>query len=84
MAKREVMFCDVQNNDCSGDVSSFIVHESGSRQAVAVDLCAVHAQPLRDLLSRGNFTELPTKPRARMEPTKLRTTPRTAPLKKGD
>lgn len=83
MARREILICDLEGErGCEREAVAFIVWRDGDPTAVEVDLCSVHSRPLEALLSRGASVPLPVKPRSRMEPTKLRTTPRTAGLKK--
>lgn len=75
--------CDITHNEpCVREAKRYTVFTEGDRQARAVDLCSVHARPLEALLVNAEVVDLPTKPRARMEPTKLRTTPHTARYKK--
>lgn len=90
MARREVLVCDVQVNDghgsgacpCGREATRYTLWRDGDRQAATVDLCVEHAAPLEALLSAGSVVDLPVKQRARMEPTALRVTPKTAHLKK--
>lgn len=75
--------CDVTHNDpCLREAKRYTVFTEGDRQARAVDLCSVHARPIEALLVNAEVVDLPTKPRARMDKTKLRVTPHTAQFKK--
>lgn len=81
----ETRICDVLSpKPCGRDAVRYVVVTEGERQGRAVDLCQTHARPLEALLVYSETVDLPSKPRARMEPTKLRTTPRTARFKKGN
>ena len=83
MAREVVLTCDFGQRTCRKPASSYRVWRDGDRQAWAVDLCDEHsAVMLAVVVSDGTLTDLPTKPRQRMEVTKLVTTPRTAALKK--
>lgn len=82
MARETVILCDFGHSDCRRQAVSYRIWRDGDSKASAVDLCDEHAQPLLELINGAEQVDLPTKPRARMEVTKLHTTPRTAPLKK--
>jgi hypothetical protein len=60
----------------------FKVWQPGESTAVEIDLCFTHGNPLIRLLELGTETELPAKPRQRMELTTLKTTKQTAQYKK--
>lgn len=78
---KETRLCDLPG--CGRAAVRYVVVTEGDRQGRAVDLCVLHARPLEALLVHSELVDLPSKPRARMEPTRLRTTARTARFKKG-
>lgn len=80
--KQVITVCDRQDTTCDGPVSSFRVWREGERTAFMVDLCEAHASPILALIAGADAVELPTKPRAVMQITKLRTTEATRHLKK--
>lgn len=82
MAKQSILVCDMRASACREPVVSLRMWAEGDRQAVHIDLCQVHAKPILDAFAAGQLGELPTRPRVKMEPTKLRTTHATADLKK--
>jgi hypothetical protein len=84
MAKHEVHVCDVDLNGtaCGQPARTWTMWLDGERQAHQVDLCQEHSAPLQDLLASSQPVDLPVRPRATMQTTKLKATPRTAPLKK--
>lgn len=82
MAKQTVLLCDFGRGACQAQAVSYRVWREGDRQAWAIDLCEAHASPLLEILAGAEQVDLPVKPRVRMEVTKLRTTPKTAHLKK--
>ena len=82
MARETVILCDFGHSDCKQPAVSYRLWRDGDSKASAIDLCDEHAQPLLDIIDGAALVDLPTKQRARMEVTKLLTTPRTAPLKK--
>lgn len=81
MATKTVLVCDFGPEGCSKEATSYRLFRDGDRQAWRVDLCEDHARPLLEAAKRGELVDLPTKPRVRMEATRLRTTPKTAHLK---
>lgn len=81
MAEKTLRVCDVDGGTCSEEAKTFKIWLDGERQAWSVDLCADHASPLLALVEVAELTDLPTKPRVRMEPTRLRPTSNTAHLK---
>lgn len=82
MARETVLICDFEHGACRKPAKSYRVWADGDRQAWAIDLCEDHARPLLDIAEAGELVDLPTKPRQRLEVTKLKTTPATAHLKK--
>lgn len=82
MAVRQVHICDFDNATCQGNATCYKVWADGDRQAWSVDLCEHHAEPLLAIVEHGERTDLPTKPRVKVEPTALRTTDKTRHLKK--
>ena len=81
MAEKVLRVCDYGEGSCSNPALTFRVWRDGERQAWTLDLCEVHASPLLALVDGAERTDLPVKPRVRMEPTRLRTTAKTAHLK---
>lgn len=79
MVRREVVECD----KCGREGRTYVLWADGDADARAVDLCEVHSRTLMVTFATGTVTELPTRPRARMEVTPLKTTARTQALKKG-
>jgi hypothetical protein len=82
MAQHTVRVCDFESGACQAIATCYKVWREGERQAWSVDLCEEHAQPLLLLLAVAERSDLPTKPRVKMEATKLRTTASTRPFKK--
>lgn len=82
MATTTVRVCDMDQGACKRPATCYKMWRDGDRQAWAVDLCDEHSAPLLAIVQLGELQDLPTKPRVRMEPTQLRTTERTAHLKK--
>lgn len=82
MARETVTVCDFAHNGCKQPATSYRIWRDGDSKASAIDLCDEHAEPLLRAIEGAVQVELPSKQRARMEVTKLLTTPRTAPLKK--
>lgn len=78
MAKREVVECD----KCSRPGRTFVLWAEGDAAARSVDLCESHSRPVSTPFAEGSVVDLPSKPRARMEVTRLKTTARTRSLKK--
>jgi len=83
MAERTVLVCDFDDETCAQQVSRFRLWRDGDRQASAIDLCETHAEALNALFARAVPTDLPSKPRQRMEVTALKVTDKTQHLKKG-
>lgn len=86
MAKQVITVCDmaqVSANACTGTVASFRIWVDGDKIANGVDLCESHAESIRVLQAVASEVELPARPRAAMQVTKLRTTDATKHLKKG-
>lgn len=82
MATQTVRVCDFGHGACSKQAESYRLWRDGEQTAWAVDLCDEHAEPLLSLVDGAEQVALPTKPRVRMEVTKLKTTEKTAHLKK--
>lgn len=82
MAKREILVCDFEDATCEGNATCYKVWADGDRQAWSVDLCSTHASPLLAIVERAERTDLPSKPRVKVEATPLRTTDRTQRFKK--
>jgi alpha-beta hydrolase superfamily lysophospholipase len=80
--KQVITVCDRQDTTCNGQVSSFRLWHEGDRTASTVDLCEAHAAPILALIAGADAVELPNKPRAAMQITKLRATEATRHLKK--
>ena len=78
--KQTIRRCEVQG--CQRSPAQFRIWKAGQDFATRVDLCREHAKPIQDLIKLGEEEELPTKKRMLMEVTKLKTTKRTAALKK--
>lgn len=83
MARETVTLCDFEQGACRRVADSYRLWRDGDKQARTVDLCEEHAAPLLTVFEGARETDLPTKPRARMDVTKLVTTPKTARYKKG-
>lgn len=83
MARREVLVCDGENGTCQRNATCYKIWREGDKQAHSLDLCDEHAEPLLALLEGATLVDLPSKQRVRMEATRLKTTDRTRPLKKG-
>jgi hypothetical protein len=82
MAKHLVLLCDFDQGGCGKPAESYRLWRDGDTKAAAIDLCEEHAAPLLAVIEGAEQVDLPVKPRARMEVTKLLTTPKTAHLKK--
>lgn len=82
MATQTVKVCDFEHGTCLKPALSYRVWRDGDKQASAIDLCDEHAAPLLSIVEGAELVELPTKARVRMEVTTLKTTPKTAKLKK--
>lgn len=82
MATQTVKVCDFGHGSCGKPAQSYRLWRDGDQTAWALDLCDDHASPLLALVEGAEQVALPSKPRVRMEVTKLRATPRTAHLKK--
>lgn len=78
MAKHEVVICD----KCGKPGTTFVLWSDGDAAAVSVDLCETHSRPVVAAFAEGSVVDLPSKPRARMEVTRLKPTARTRSLKK--
>lgn len=82
MARETVTLCDFEQGACRRVADSYRLWRDGDKQASAIDLCEEHARPLLAIFEGTQSVDLPAKPRARMDVTKLVTTPKTAHLKK--
>jgi len=82
MARETMTLCDFDQGACRRVADTYRLWRDGDKQASAIDLCEEHAAPLLAVMQAGTLVDLPTKPRARMDVTKLVTTPKTAHLKK--
>lgn len=82
MAKETVLLCDYAAKSCRQPATNYKMWRDGEQKAWSVDLCDEHAAPLLAIIEGADLTDLPAKPRVRMEVTPLRTTPATAHLKK--
>lgn len=82
MATQTVKVCDFEHGACQKPAVSYRLWRDGDTQATAIDLCEEHAAPLLALMEAGESVDLPTKPRVRMEVTRLRPTEKTKHLKK--
>ena len=83
MAREIVTLCDFGHGACRKPASNYRLWRDGDKQALALDLCEEHAEPLLAVFGDAPLVDLPTRQRARMEVTKLVTTPKTRHLKKG-
>lgn len=81
MARQTVLVCDFGANSCSRPAKTYRIWIDGERQATAVDLCDLHAEPVLAVLRFGEQSDLPSKPRVKMEATRLKTTEATRHLK---
>lgn len=82
MARETLLICDFGRGTCRNVACSYRLWRDGDKQAWAVDLCDEHAAPMLTLIAEAPMVDLPSKPRMRMEVTKLKSTPKTAHLKK--
>jgi hypothetical protein len=82
MATQTVRVCDFDEGACARPATCYKVWRDGDRQAWTLDLCEEHAVPLLVIVAKAERVDLPVKPRVKMEPTTLRATPKTRPLKK--
>lgn len=82
MAVTQVRVCDFDEGACIRPATCYKVWRDGDRQAWTVDLCDEHAIPLLVIVAKAERVDLPVKPRVRLEPTALKTTTKTRPLKK--
>ena len=82
MAVTRTIVCDFGQGSCKQPATSYRLWRDGDRQALAIDLCDVHARPLLDAIAGAAMVELPSKPRVKMTATRLRTTPETRQFKK--
>jgi len=82
MAKATVRVCDFDDGACQRNATCYKVWRDGDRQAWSIDLCDEHASPLLAIVDGAERTELPARPRVKLEATQLRTTDKTRPLKK--
>lgn len=78
MARREVTECD----KCGKPGRAFVLWVEGEQSGLSVDLCETHSRSVTAVFADGSPVDLPSKPRARMERTVLKTTARTQHLKK--
>jgi hypothetical protein len=82
VATKTIRLCDFPDSPCSKEATSYRLWREGDRHALAIDLCDEHAEPLNRMFAKAEQTDLPVKPRVKMEVTRLRSTPATRPLKK--
>lgn len=82
MARREILVCDFGDTPCGQTATTWKIWRDGERQAWTLDLCEDHARPLLTLIEGAERTDLPARPRVRLEATRLRTTSKTRDLKK--
>lgn len=82
MVRRTFLLCDFEATGCDRPATTWKIWRDGERQAWSVDLCETHSEPLLPLLEKAERTDLPVKPRVKLEPTTLRTTDKTRRLKK--
>jgi hypothetical protein len=78
--KQTIRRCEVE--ECKRSPEQFRIWKSDQDFCIRVDLCKEHAKPIAELMKTGETEELPVKKRMKMEVTKLKTTKRTAALKK--
>ena len=83
MAEKTVLTCDNPGGKaCQRPATRWHIWRDGDKSAAAVDLCEVHSRALENLVELAPPAQLPTRPRAQMELTTLRTTAATAGLKR--
>ena len=82
MAVTSVRVCDFDEGGCARPATCFKVWRDGDRQSWTVDLCEEHAAPLLAIVANAERSDLPVRPRVKLEPTVLKTTAKTRPLKK--
>ena len=83
MAEKVMLTCDNPGGKaCQKPAVRWHIWRDGEKSAATVDLCDTHARPLIHLVELAPGAPLPTRPRAQMELTTLRTTPATAGLKR--
>lgn len=84
MAEKMVLTCDNPGGGrpCSRPATRWHLWRDGERRSAQIDLCDAHAKALIALTEHAPSVPLPTKPRAQMELTPLRTTAATAVLKR--
>lgn len=83
MAETMMLTCDNPGGKaCSRPATRWHIWRDGEKSAAVVDLCEQHSRVLATMIELAPGAPLPTKPRAQMELTTLRTTPATAGLKR--
>ena len=82
MTRQTIVVCDGNAGLCKQPATNYRVWHEGDSTATSIDLCDEHAAPLVAVLQAGTEVALPSRPRSRMEVTRLKTTAKTSPLKK--
>lgn len=84
MAETVMLTCDNPGgkSSCSRPATRWNIWRDGDKTAVQIDLCDTHSKSLMALVASAPPTSLPSRPRAQMELTTLRTTSATAGLKR--
>jgi hypothetical protein len=82
VVRETLLLCDFGQGSCRQRAHSYRVWRDGDKTAWALDLCDEHAEQLLLLVRTAEKVELPTKQRVKLEATQLRTTSKTAHLKK--
>jgi hypothetical protein len=76
------MPCRLASDECQGRIKAWRFWHEGDAEALEVQLCREHAQPLLELRRVADRQPLPTRPRNAMVPTRLRVVRETRHLKK--
>lgn len=82
MVRTTLVLCDFDDGSCQRPATCYKVWKDGDRQAWTIDLCDDHAKPLLAIVDGAERSDLPAKPRVKLEATTLRTTDQTKHLKK--
>jgi hypothetical protein len=82
MVRTTIVLCDFGQGACQQPATCYKVWKDGDRQAWEIDLCDEHASALLVIVDGAERSDLPSKPRVKLEPTILRTTDQTKHLKK--
>lgn len=83
MAREVILRCDNPGGKpCLRQAIAWRIWPEGAPSAYRVDLCEVHAKPLRALMEGAEEEPLPTKQRQTLQVTRLKPTKATRALKK--